>query len=358
MFGLFKWANAHKERLATLSLILGFVVDIITFRNIDLSLSQIILGVHLAIVAGTILILAIPSKEKKTFFSGVRAWLPVLQQYSMGNLFSAFLVLYSASGSIMANWPFLALVAVAILGNEGIKLQKYRLPFQTTLFFLNLLLYTALAVPIAANHIGVTTFVLSVVVASIVFIAFVRLGRIISPMAFKKHWRLIRVGWVSVSVCLFALYFTNVIPPIPLSVKMAHVYHSVELTDGTYTVVREVREPWWYLANLTGETLHLVPGQSAYILTSVFAPANFAENVVHHWQFYDEINKKWKTQNTIHFPIVGGRQGGYRGFSLTQNPSPGKWRISIETVRGQVIGRTYLSVERVLTPPETELYTL
>jgi len=341
-----------------MSLIVGFFVDILTFRNIDLSTSQIILAVHLTIVAVSILILSTPTRDTQSFFGKVRSWIPVLQQYSMGNLLSAFLILYSASGSLIANWPFLALVVIAALGNETIKLQKYRLPFQTTLFFLNLLLYTALAVPIAANHIGVTTFILSVTVASIVFIVYVRIGRIFSRSAFKKHWRLIRVGWVSVSVVLLALYFTNVIPPIPLSVKVAQVYHLVERSGELYTGVREVRDFWERFLDTDGETLHLTPTESAYLFSSVFAPADFSENIVHRWQFFNEEKGAWETQNTVHFPIVGGRHGGYRGFSLIQKPRPGKWRVSIETVRGQTISRVYFSVERVSVPVELELLNL
>ena len=351
------WVAEHKEHVATISLIVGFFVDVVTFRSINLFVSELILSVNLVIVAGSILILSMPTRETKTFFAKVRSWIPIAQQYSMGNLLSAFLILYSASGSIIASWPFLLLVAVAAIGNEVIKLQKYRLPFQTTLFFMNLLLFAALALPIAVNRIGATTFVLSIVSASAVFAAFVWIGRIITRVPFKAHWHLIRAGWVAVTVLMLVLYFTNLIPPIPLSVKASGVYHSVERSNGEYQTLREVRTAWERFLDLNGETLHLTSGEDAYVFTAIFAPAHFSENIVHRWQFLNEESGEWETKNTVRFPILGGRQGGYRGYSLMENPAVGRWRMSVETVRGQVIGQTYFSVERVTKPVVTELYT-
>ena len=42
--------------------------------------------------------------------------------------------------------------------------------------------------------------------------------------------------------------------------------------------------------------------------------------------------------------IAGGRDGGYRGYSLTTVNS-GNWRVNIETERGQLIGRVKFKVE-------------
>lgn len=349
----------YKHRLATVALIFGFFVDLITFRTIDLSLSQIILSVHLVIVGATILILAMPTRDgTQGVFRAVRSWLPVLQQYSMGNLLSAFLVLYSASGSIAASWPFFFLVAASAIGNETLKLQKYRLPFQTTLFFLNLLLFAALAVPIFFNTIGMGTFLVAVILAVVVFSVFTWVGRAIASHAFNANRARMRIGWGLMAGFMVLAYFSNIIPPIPLSVKQAGAYYSVERLQGAYIVERTPRHFIERFFDFDGETLRLVHGEPAYVFTSVFAPANFAESIDHRWQYFNERTQQWETRNTVRFPITGGRNGGYRGFSLTENPEPGAWRVSVETVRGQVIGRTYFTVERAPAPTPTELYTL
>lgn len=355
---IIEYFRNNKHRLATIALIVGFLVDLITFRTINLSLALTILSVHLFIVAASLYILAPPQEEDEVgIFKHIRTWLPVLQQYSMGNLLSAFLVLYSASGSLAQSWPFLVLVAIAIIGNETLKSQKNRLPFQTALLFLNIILFFALFVPIVLNDIGVASFVISAVVAVVLFSIYTHIGRYVVGGTFKQNWLSIRFGWVGVAVLIILFYFTNIIPPIPLSLKSADVYYNVTRINGDYVVEEERRNALERFFDIDGHTLKLVAGSDAYVFTSVFAPADFSENVVHRWQFFNEETNTWETQNTVRFPIAGGRNGGYRGFSLTENPEPGKWRVSIETVRGQVIGRTALTIERVLEPPETNLQT-
>ena len=52
------------------------------------------------------------------------------------------------------------------------------------------------------------------------------------------------------------------------------------------------------------------------------------------------------------FTLSGGRDEGYRGYSLTSNLAPGKWRVRMETERGQVMGRIGFTVEVVDDVPE------
>lgn len=360
MANIISYFRNNKHRLATVALIVGFIVDLITFRTIDFSLAQTILAIHLVIVGVSLLILYQPESEdsEDSLFSKVREWLPVLQQYSMGNLLSAFLVLYSASGSFSQSWPFFVLLALAVIGHETLKLRKYRLPFQTTLFFLNLLLFSVLATPIFLNDIGVITFLVSIAVAIFLFSLYIRIGRVTTRRAFKASGLAIRAGWMGMAAFIILLYFTNLIPPIPLSLKDVGAYYNVTRLSDTYTVEREVQNVFERFFDFSGTALKLAPGESAYVFTAVFAPTEFSENVVHRWQFFDEETGEWDTRNTVRFPIVGGRDGGYRGFSLTENPQPGRWRVSVETAGGQVIGRTYLSVRRAIESPEKELFTV
>lgn len=360
MSNIISYFRNNKERLATVALVFGFLVDLITFRTIDLSLAQIILTIHLLIVAVSLLILYQPEPEdaEESLFAKVRAWLPVLQQYSMGNLLSAFLVLYSASASFSQSWPFLVLLVLAVIGHETLKLRKYRLPFQTTLFFLNLLLFFTLAVPVFLNDIGVAAFLISIGVSMLIFTTYIRIARMVTRRAFKASGISIRVGWMGATILIVILYFTNLIPPIPLSLKDVGSYYNVVRSNGGYVLERESQNAFQRFFDFNGTTLKLAPGEPAYAFSAVFAPTKFTENIVHNWQFFNEENGEWETKNRVPFPIVGGRDGGYRGFSLTENPEPGRWRVSVETVRGQVIGRTYLSIRRAEKEVQTELFTV
>ena len=43
--------------------------------------------------------------------------------------------------------------------------------------------------------------------------------------------------------------------------------------------------------------------------------------------------------------ISGGREGGYRGYTIKQRVMPGDWRVDAETAEGRIIGRVSFRVE-------------
>jgi len=351
---LLDFVSAHKRRLATAAFALGFLVDIITFRNINLDLSQILLAGYLTILAGSILILAAQTEAKKTgVMRHVHAWLPIVQQYAAGNLLSAFLVLYFSSGSFSASWPFLLLVAFAAIGNERFSLERYRLPFQTTLFFLNLMLFFALATPIALRSLGFFTFLSSIAISLAVFVSFFLIGSFVARRAFRENARRIGAGALSVGALILTLYATHLIPPIPLSAKSIDFYHSVAKVGDAYVAIDEERSWFERFLDIGGVRLRLAAGEPAYVYTSIFAPARLGTDVVHRWESFDKTTGDWVTRDVVRFPILGGRAEGYRGYSLAPSPTPGRWRVSVETSEGAVIGRMYFMVERVPAPVAT-----
>lgn len=340
----------HKHHIATVAFFVGFFVDIITFRTINLDVSQIILAGYLVIVAGSILVLASPVHAGTSKIDqSMRAWLPIIHQYVAGNLLSAFLVLYFSSGSLSQSWPFLIIVALAAFGNETFFVEKYRLPFQTTLFFLNLVLFFALATPIALGSLGFLTFLSSVGISVGFFILFFLIGRFLAPSAFSENTSRIVGGVLTVGIVVVLLYVTHLIPPIPLSAKSIDVYHSVTKVGDVYLATDENRSWYERFLDLQGITLHLTSGESAYVFSSIFAPAHFGADVVHQWEHFEPESGRWIVQNTVRFPILGGRPEGYRGYSFIESPMSGRWRISVKTPDGAVIGRIHLIVEQTQT---------
>ena len=150
-------------------------------------------------------------------------------------------------------------------------------------------------------------------------------------------------GILSVLVVMNGLYFFNVIPPIPLTLREAGIYHSVERSQDGYTVIAESRS--FFEKVIPGETMHVEPGDDLYAFTSIFAPAELDTVIVHEWQFYNNETRKWQTVAKPSFTISGGRENGYRGYSFTTQSKPGRWRVDVETKRGQVIGRVRFKVK-------------
>jgi hypothetical protein len=171
--------------------------------------------------------------------------------------------------------------------------------------------------------------------------------------AFKDYAGAILTGAVSVFGLLVVLYFGHSIPPIPLSAKQIGFYHQVSRQGSVFVALDESRRPLERFFDLSGETLRLAPGEPAYVFSAVSAPAEFGATIVHRWERYDEASEAWVTDHTVDFAITGGRAGGYRAFSFDLAPAPGRYRVSVETADGAIIGREYLTVVRVATPVAT-----
>jgi hypothetical protein len=143
---------------------------------------------------------------------------------------------------------------------------------------------------------------------------------------------------------MYFLYFANIIPPMPLSLREAGVYHSVVKQGNDYKLMGEKEN----LVDkfIPGQTIHITQRQRVYIYTAIFAPADLNARIYHHWQYYNESVGEWITISRPWFQIVGGRDGGFRNYSYSM-VKEGRWRVYAETERGQVIGRIKFNVEIV-----------
>jgi hypothetical protein len=153
-----------------------------------------------------------------------------------------------------------------------------------------------------------------------------------------------------------ALYFTNAIPPLPLALKDTGVFHSIDRVGENYEATYEPTP--WYTTYLGNEVVHRVEGNAVYAYSAVFAPTALTIDIIHEWQRYDEDVQEWKTATIVRFPINGGRDGGYRGYSFKYNPAPGNWRVNVRTEYQQIIGKILFKVEEVPSLPQLETKTL
>jgi Protein of unknown function (DUF2914) len=69
--------------------------------------------------------------------------------------------------------------------------------------------------------------------------------------------------------------------------------------------------------------------------------------VYHHWQYRlsNGRMKHYATSDRIPITISGGREAGYRGYTVKQRPFAGDWRVDVETGDGRVIGSVKFRVE-------------
>ena len=167
---------------------------------------------------------------------------------------------------------------------------------------------------------------------------------------FSKSEKLLQSLITIIFMLVNFLYFTNLIPPIPLSLKDAGVYHTIQKNkEGNYYVTYE--DIGWKGYLQFYPDFKEVPEEPVYAFSAIFSPKYLNITVLHEWQHYDDAQNKWATERVISLQVVGGRDGGFRTYSSRSNLVEGKWRVNIKTEQGQIVGRLRFNVVLVDEEP-------
>lgn len=347
------WFERYERHLSSGAMIVGFIIDNLTLTRVDLLFDNLVIIFYLTVA--TIAIALVHFHESRRWehewLTLARTFAPVPMQYAFGGLFSSFVVFYTRSASFISSWLFLLLLFTLLIGNEFVRERYARLTFQVGVLFFAIYSYAIILVPIAVGKMGTWIFLLSGVVSVLAVALLIVWFAKISPARVQKHLGSMMYAIAGIYGVMHLLYFANIIPPIPLSLKDAGVYHAVwKGGDGNYHVLGETqswRERLWPI-----RTIHLAPQERAYAYSSVFAPTRITTRIVHDWEYYNADKRRWESQFTYSFAIVGGRDGGYRGYTEKMQVPEGKWRVSVRTPEGLLLGRLRFDVVRVAETPQ------
>ena len=355
-----KFSDLYKKfekYISPVGLIYGFIFTSLTLTRVGMWLENFWIVMHLLIAGFGILAVTLfenraevkklieVEREKFRFF------LTLIIQFAFGGLFSTFFVFYMRSTSPMDSWFFLLILITLLLGNELWKKHYQRLSFQISILFVSLYLFLIFLLPVLFHRLGADLFVASGVLSLLVVSMFLLILRKFAREKFKNSHNILMTSLFSTFILMNILYFTNVIPPIPLAIKDAGVYHNViKNSVGNYEVQSE--PTIWQDYFNPYPVFHKKAGETVYVFSSIFSPVNFATNIVHQWQYYDETKKAWVDSGRIVLPITGGRAEGYRLYSSKQAIIAGLWRVKVMTVSGQVLGRVNFRVEDATTSPD------
>lgn len=335
MIKLKQWFGRYKHHLSISLLVAGFVFDNVALRHADFPLVKLALLSYLGFLAVAIILFNRLNYQ----------WLALLIQFAFGNLFSGFFVLYFYSAPLVVSWPFLVILFLVFLSSEFGKRHYLRFSFQMVIFFLALYSFFILFLPIILGEISARVFLLSGVVSAAVMGGFLAVAAWALPQLFLQSKRRLAWGIGGILLTLNVFYFTNILPPIPLALKDSGVYHAIARSGNDFLAQGE--QAGWSEWLALRPTIHLAPGEAAYVYGAIFAPISISAQIIHHWEYYDVAESRWVSLGRIKIAIVGGREAGYRSYSYQRSPAAGRWRVSIETSRGQVIGRQEFEVKRV-----------
>lgn len=339
-----KWYGKYERPISSVSLIGGFLFDVITLKRVDALWENIWVLGHIFLIA-TIMILvnwleAEPGAEKNP--QRMHFWLVNALQFLFGGVLSVFLVFYFRSGDLATSWPFILLLTLAFWANESLKRRFVRLAFQVTLLFLSIFSTAIFLVPIFFHRIGTDIFIYSGFISLALMFLFLSVLSFVTRDKYKKNRMFVYLSIIGVYSAMNFLYFTNLIPPLPLSIENSGVYYSVEKSGENY--IGEYMDVGLISYFQIFPNINTSVKNKVYAYSAVFSPTSFDTTIYHEWQYFDSVNRKWIIYSTIPLRIVGGREGGFRTYSVFENLSLGKWRVNVVTKEGLVIGRIRFEV--------------
>lgn len=342
----------YERYISPFALVGGFLLDNFIFLDrIDSLQSYLLISTYVLIAAAGIVLFHTIERGRLRGKIALTAapFIPLAIQFAFGALFSGFLAVYWRSASVAVSWIFVLGIAALLLGNERFRSQYMKLPFQASMLFTVIFSFFIFLLPILLHRIGSGIFILGGIASLLATAAFLYLIKRLVPDTWAENKTVVARSLAIIYVVFNLLYFTNAIPPLPLALKDAGVYHSAIRAGDTYVLHAEPVP--WYKRYLRYNTLFTrEPGAPAYVFSAIYAPKNLKTGVVHEWQRKAD-DGTWVTESTIPFAISGGREEGYRAYSTKSSLSDGPWRVNVLTKNGQVIGRVSFTVVSASSTP-------
>ncbi len=344
-----------KKHWLSIAFVLGFVTDTILLNQVDSLMDNLVLLFYVVLASVSIILFYVGVAERGPAFLArwFKKYAPITMQYSFGGLLSGMLIFYGRSGDWLASAPFLIVIVGIIFGNEMLSKRSDRLIYHVALYFIGLYSYVVLVVPVLTGKMGDAIFILSGWIAlGIITFVIQTLFKIVPNFLVANVQRVIAtIG--AIYIGFNVLYFTNTIPPIPLSLTELEIVQSVTRTaDNNYRVEVEV-QPWYRNIPLMKPIIHPTHDMIA-CFARVYAPTKLSTKIYHRWE-YKNADGDWQEHFRLGYEISGLNKGGYRGYTNLQNFFAGTWRCSVETGRGQVLGRVTFIVSNDVGQTQTKV---
>jgi len=327
----------HPTLLTAVFFILGFLFDIFTLGRIDETSNFIGHIIYLVLLIYTFLIL-----EKD--FSTTK--FKILDEYKLdifhflsGGLLSAFALFFIKSSSISDSFFFIFMILILLIINEAPKFQKRGYLVKLSLIQFCLTSFFIIYIPVIFKTYGSFTFIISTILSCLIL-----------PLFFKKIRHKLEKPMAAIATLLgvffFVGYFSNLIPPVPLSVKKIGVYHQVKKQNGEYHLYSETHPlKFWSQGD---QDFKAQPNDTLYVFARIFAPIGLKSSIYIQWEKWDKL---WSVSDKIKMSIRGGNSWGYRAYAFKKNYSPGLWRAKILTENDKELGRIDFTVEKIEKSP-------
>jgi hypothetical protein len=323
----------------------GVIWDHLTLSRIDALLDNLIVFIYIVLL-GTLIILQILADERQLtnpYLLKYSKWFPTGIQFFMGGLFSTYVVFYFQSASFTKTSIFLIILILLLVANEFLARRLSNTYLILSLYFFSCFSYFTFFIPVLTKVMNIFIFIVAGLISlfsvAIIFYVLYRQDIYTDYQKLRRHAVLIIILYSVLNL----FYWFNWIPPVPLSVKQAGIYHHASRQNDLYRLKYE-RPRWYQFYRTYDRNFSHSQGDTVFCFVSVFAPTKLTKKIVHHWQFYIAEQDKWITTDRHGYVLTGGRDGGYRGYTYKRNIQPGAWRVNVETEDKLLLSRVDFDV--------------
>ena len=336
----------------------GVTYDSLTLTRIDHIRDNLILLLYVSLLGALIVltgrtqmapfrIISPPTTVFEKITRTLQPYLPLVLQFLFGSLFSAYAVVYFQSVSLDTTAVFLIIILLLLIINEFLRKRFSSLSLLITLYAFVTFSFFTFFLPVLTGWMNTWVFLVGAILSAGVIVRVVQLTYKNLPLT--NRWTPVFSSIPALSIIgLFVwFYFLNWIPPVPLSLKFGGVYHEITKTNDTYHLT--FAEGSWYQWGKRSDDTFQGTGP-LYCFTAVFAPLSLETTIFHHWQHRPlpstshSQSGRFSTTDRIPITISGGREHGYRSYTVKQRVPPGDWRVDVETKDGRLIGRITFTV--------------
>lgn len=348
-----------KAHSTTILFVLGFIFDIVMLPGIDHPITRYIGLAHLCIVAFLIMFREIvisrntASRAEQKLYSFASFGIA----FSSGAALSFIFVYAMRSAAFLVSWPLLLLLFICILTNEFVAAHDFRFTLDVGVLLIATLFFVIFNTPVLLKMQNDWIFALSVAISIGISLLYLFLLQFTSESA---RYEAPRTYALAVGIPMFVgmLYFLNVIPAVPLSLKEAGVYHSiVHTSSGEFIATGENDDRMFKKYRTTIHHMSSVD-DGVYFFSNIDTPAELTAPISHVWEYYDVDTKHWVSKATVSFDIQGGREDGYRAFSKKENITEGLWRVTVKIGDNRIIGREKFMIIKVENAHTTKQFSL
>ena len=344
------YIRKHEKYLPIIFFTGGFVFDSLTLGRIDRVYDLTILCAHMTSL--TIMIYLYnrvdDGRWKNTIIDRFQLYLPLAIQFSFGGLSSAYVIYFSRSVSLSKTITFFVILVALLFANELLKRRISNKYLQFSVYFFVSFTFFTFMIPVFIKEMSTPIFLFSGFVSLVVTLTLLTIVYRKSPstraeIKIRKLVGIILIMYATINT----LYFTNLIPPVPLALDAGIVAHHVRKKNDIYTVTYDQNE-WYIFWRDHNLELILQPDEKVFVFTSIFAPTQISKSIFHRWKWYNAETKEWEVVDNIGYEITGGRNDGFRGYTYKENVKPGYWKVDVITIEGLVLG--VINFEIIIDP--------